>query len=97
MHAVDKTLADADSYTAAVPITGWTGTGPFTRTVTVAALTADDKTLIDLDLSATPFASVASVQNAYALIYRAEPVAGGLTLYATAVPSTAFNLTVVVL
>ena len=100
MHAIDRRLsapAPTAAYAVAVPTTGWTGTGPFVTTLDVPALTATDKTVIDLDLSAMPYANLGAVQSAYSLIYRADSVAGGLTLYATAVPATAFNLNVVVL
>ena len=38
-HAVNKVYVDTTAVTAALPVSSWVGSGPYTQTVTVAALT----------------------------------------------------------
>lgn len=43
--------ASTASYTAKLPVSGWSGSAPYTQTVSVAGLLATDDPLVDLDMS----------------------------------------------
>jgi hypothetical protein len=82
----------ATAYTASVSTASWTGTGPYTKTVSITGLTSSSKVILDLDMSSAAFSDVTNIQAAYALLYRAVPGTDSLTLYATSSPAIAFNI-----
>lgn len=75
----------------------WTGTGPYTQSVTVTGLTSTASTVLDINLSGASFANVPDLLAAYGLVYRAVPGTNSITLYATAVPTTTFSIYVTVI
>jgi hypothetical protein len=93
-----KTEVDALAQTftgISATTTGWTGSGPYTRVVTVTGLLATDSPIVDIDLSSVAFADVPDVQSDWGLVYRvAATAANQLTLYATDTPTENFTLTV---
>ena len=58
--------------------TGWTGSGPYTQTVSVAGITENDRPIIDIVLSATPATALAEVE-AWGLVSKIETGTGSIT------------------
>jgi hypothetical protein len=95
--AADGNFAVANTYTATIEgssgTTDWTGSDPYTATVTVSGLLTTDQPVMDIDMSSVSFANVADVQADWALVYRAEvSAADTLKLYATAEPASSFDV-----
>jgi hypothetical protein len=75
----DTTIAAADTWTDQ--------TGFFTLQKTVSGITATDKPVVDLDLSAATVANVADIQAAWATIYRVVTGTDTVTFYALEDPT----------
>jgi hypothetical protein len=75
----DTTIAAADTWTDQ--------TGFFTLQKTVSGITATDKPVVDLDLSAATVAEVADIQAAWATIYRVVTGTDTVTFYALEDPT----------
>jgi hypothetical protein len=75
----DTTIAAADTWTDQ--------TGFFTLAKTVSGITATDKPVVDLDLSAATVAEVADIQAAWGTIYRATTTTDTITFYALEAPT----------
>lgn len=73
------TIAAADTWTDQ--------TGHYTLAKTVNGITADDKPIADLDLSAATVAEVADIQAAWATIYRVVATADTITFFALEDPT----------
>ena len=78
------------SYTATAG-TDWTGSGPYTQTLSVPGLRETDTVLLDLLPSETYAAALDQLAD-YGLLYRATVGQDSLTLYATAPTGTALPL-----
>ena len=82
-------------YTGTIPTTSWTGaSAPYTKAVTVLGITATDKPIIDLDLSSSDYADVASIETAWSKVYRAVTSTDTITFYASEVPTIAIPITI---
>jgi hypothetical protein len=75
--------ATTATYNATIGAGSWSGSGPFTKEVTVTGMTATDNPIIDLELSAVTYANVPAVQADWGKIYRAVSGTNNLTFYAT--------------
>lgn len=89
------TIPSIVKYTAAVATSGWSGSNPSTKTVTVSGLKTTDTIIMDL----VPSSTYATAQNEaadYAAVYKAACTANNkLTLYANETPTHAFNVQLV--
>lgn len=85
------------SYSGTASSASWSGSGPYTQTVSITGLTSSDKIVVDIDLSSAAFGDVADLQASYALIYRAVPGANQITLYASSIPAETFSFNAVVI
>ena len=72
--------------TATILAAGWTGSDPYTNTVSVSGLLATDTPTMDLVASST-YATAQNEIADYAYIYKATCSANTLTVYATSAPS----------
>ena len=87
------TLPSAPStsvYSATVGTT-WSGSGPYTQTITVTGITADDTPVVDL-VPSTTYATAQTQLAEYCKIYRITTAANSITVYATAKTSTSLTL-----
>lgn len=68
--------------TVSVPASGWSSSAPYTQTITVSGITAEDEPVISLYISGSPSAvNVKAMNKAYAMLDRAITGAGTITLY----------------
>lgn len=67
------------NYSVSVPVSGWTGAGPYTQTVTVTGLLATDTPLADVTLSSTTETALAQLE-AYGYISKIDTGADAITL-----------------
>ena len=80
--------AVSQSYSGTLAAASWTGSGPYTQSLSLQGLLAADKLLVDADYSAVSTQADAEVLNeAWALVYRAVSAAGSLTFYTWETPS----------
>ena len=88
LKALADSKASAADYSAELTADGWTGdAAPYTQTVTVAGLTAEDRPFLDLDMSGLTSADdMTAAQDAFALVLKAETGAGTLTVTASDKP-----------
>ena len=71
----------------------WTGSDPYVATITVSGILSTDTPIVDIDLSNETFANIFSVEDDWALVYRAEASADDeIKLYATNEPFNDFDL-----
>ena len=80
--------------TATITAANWTGSDPYTNTVTVSGLLATDTPTMDLVASST-YATAQNEIADYALIYKATCSANTLTVYATQAPSVDLSVQLV--
>ena len=85
------TIPSVAKYTATIAAAGWTGSGPYTNSVTVNGLLTTDTPTMDLVASST-YATAESEIADYAYIYKATCAANTLTVYATQAPSVGLNI-----
>lgn len=68
--------------TATLAVNGWTTSAPYTQTVTVSGITANDAPMISMGTPATPnAANYKSTKKAYGMIDRAVTGSGTITFY----------------
>lgn len=67
------------TFTISLPASGWSGSGPYTQTVTVAGMLATDTPLADVVLSDTADSAMAQLE-AYALVGRIDTAADAVTV-----------------
>jgi hypothetical protein len=75
-----------------LPTTGWTGAGPFTRTITVNGIVSTDTPIIDLNTKNILFANLEAAQEFWANVYLADTGNNQITFYAIEAPGITFNL-----
>jgi hypothetical protein len=85
--------ATTATFNATITANGWTGTGPFTKAVTVTGITATDNPILDLDLSGVTFANVPATQTAWGKVYRGVTTANTITFHATEALTVAMPFT----
>ncbi|MEW4411517.1 hypothetical protein [Clostridium sp. AN503] len=72
----------AGSRSVALPASGWSGTAPYTQTVSVAGVTAEDAPVIGILIAEGTTAANVKLQNkAWACVDRAVTGAGTITFY----------------
>lgn len=76
------------NYSATLTASGWSSTAPYTQTVTVLGLTADDKPILDVDTSgATTATALSNLNAAWLNTIKAVASNGLLTVTASAAPT----------
>lgn len=84
--------ARTQHFDVAVGTEGWTGeAAPYSQTIAVAELLETDRAVIRFS-APDSFEELDAQQEAFALLYTAESADGAITLYAKALPETAFNV-----
>ena len=82
-------------FTASIPIgtdSSWTGSGPYTCTISITGLLATDHAVLDL-VASTTYATAKSQEEAYSQIYKAQvSAADTLKVWAHAKPSVAIPI-----
>jgi hypothetical protein len=87
-------IADVQDFTATIPTTGWSGSGPFTIAVTVNGILSTDKPLVDLDTSGITYSNLNTHNVDFGRLYRVVTTTNTLTFSATGVPSLAIPITI---
>jgi len=87
------TKATTVTYTGTIGAGSWSGSGPFTKAITVTGILATDNPIIDLDLSGVAFADVTARQTEWGKIYRAVTSTNTITFSATEALTLAFPFT----
>ena len=86
--------ASVQDFSVIVPATGWTGaSAPYTRSVNVSGILAEDKPIIDLVQTGT-WATDENLREAWGCITRITTAANKLNLTAEEVPSVDFTIQV---
>lgn len=75
-----------------IPTTGWTGTDPSVRVLTVSGLLPTDNPIIDIKLENEPFANWEDIETAWSLVKAADSGTNQITFYATGVPEIAIPI-----
>lgn len=92
LQATLNAKATTALYTVSVPITGWsTGTGQYTRTLTVTGILATDTPIVDAILSTTA-ATRDNQLTSLAAIELITTAANSITIYANSIPKVALTL-----
>jgi hypothetical protein len=90
-----NTKAVVNDYTTTISSLNWGGsTNAFTKTVSLAGITSNDKPIIDLDVSEISAGSVAATQTEWGKIYRAVTGTNEIVFYALEVPTVDLPITV---
>lgn len=85
MSAADKTkldgLKNSASYSVSLTASGWTqqSDGTHTQTATISGVTASDKAIVDIDMSAATTSTYHNYLEAWNFVCRAYTVANGVT------------------
>jgi hypothetical protein len=87
------TKATTVTYTGTIGAGSWSGSGPFTKAITVTGILETDNPIIDLDLSGVAFADVAARQAEWGKIYRAVTSTNTITFSSTVALTLAFPFT----
>jgi hypothetical protein len=90
--AVDGKATTA-TFTGTIGAGSWSGSGPFTKEITVTGILDTDNPIIDLDLSTVAFADVEARQAEWGKIYRAVTSTNTITFSATEALTLAFPFT----
>lgn len=92
--AIDEIVEDYSpkTYTATVPITGWTGSeAPYSIDITVTGLLNTDSPIIDV-IPDTVYSTAQSQIEAWSEVYKITTDANKIVLYANNVPTTAIPI-----
>jgi hypothetical protein len=90
---VNISALSQSTYTATLPSASWTGSSaPYSKAVTVTGILATDQPDIDIDLSSTAIANIATLQTEWSKVYRAVTSANAITFYATEKPNNSIPL-----
>jgi len=81
------------TYNGTIGAGSWSGSGPFTKAITVTGILETDNPIIDLDLSTVAFADVAARQAEWGKIYRGVTSTNTITFSATEALTLAFPFT----
>jgi hypothetical protein len=87
-------IADVQDFTATIPTTGWSGSGPFTIAITVNGILSTDKPLVDLDTSGITYSNLNTHNVDFGRLYRVVTTTNTLTFSANGVPSLAIPITI---
>ena len=86
-----RNKANAAVYKATITSSGtWSGTGPYTQTITVSGILSTDTPVVDIDFSVSPastYSNLEAVTEAFSNIYRIATADDSITVYAKAKPS----------
>jgi hypothetical protein len=82
-NVADVLQATTATFNATLTADSWSGSGPFTKAITVNGITGTDNPIVDLDLSSITFANVPTIQAAWGKVYRGETSTDTITFYAT--------------
>ena len=80
-NSIELSREMATIYTVSVPVSGWSTSAPYTQSVAVPGLTANDTPIIDLDMSEATEETATDLGDAFVKIGRAVTGNGTLTLY----------------
>jgi hypothetical protein len=87
-------IADVQDFTATIPTTGWSGSGPFTIAVTLNGILSTDKPLVDLDTSGITYSNLNTHNVDFGKLYRVVTTTNTLTFSSTGVPTLAIPITI---
>jgi hypothetical protein len=90
-NVADVLQATTQAYSGIITSGGWSGSGPFTKEITVTGILSTDQPIIDLDLSEVTFANVPTIQEAWGKIYRAVTTANTINFSSTEALTTAIS------
>jgi hypothetical protein len=85
--------ATTADYIGTITSGGWSGTGPFTKAVTVNGITSTDNPILDLNLSNVTFANVPATQTAWGKVYRGVTTTNTITFHSTEALTVAMPFT----
>jgi hypothetical protein len=86
-NSLEFEIADVQDFTATIPTTGWSGSGPFTIAITVNGILSTDKPLVDLDTSGITYSNLNTHNVDFGRLYRVVTTTNTLTFSANGVPS----------
>jgi hypothetical protein len=87
-------IPEIKDFTATIPTTGWSGSGPFTIAVTVNGILSTDKPLVDLDTSGITYSNLNAHNVDFGKLYRVVTTTNTLTFSANGVPSLPIPITI---
>jgi hypothetical protein len=87
-------IADVQDFTATIPTTGWSGSGPFTIAVTLNGILSTDKPLVDLDTSGITYSNLNTHNVDFGKLYRVVTTTNTLTFSSTGTPTLAIPITI---
>jgi hypothetical protein len=93
-NSLDFDIADVKDYTATIPNTGWSGSGPFTIAVTVNGILPTDKPLVDLDTSGITYSNLNTHNVDFGKLYRVVTTTNTLTFSSSGVPTLAIPISI---
>jgi hypothetical protein len=87
-------IADVQDFTATIPTTGWSGSGPFTIAVTVNGILSTDVPTVDLNTSGITYSNLNQHNIDFGRIYRVVSSTNTLTFSATGIPALAIPISI---
>jgi hypothetical protein len=92
----DERFSKVFDYTALVngsaSVSSWSGSAPYTASISVSGILSTDKPIVDIDLSSVSFENIQTIQDEWSQVYRASTSNDSITLYSLAHPINDFNL-----
>jgi hypothetical protein len=83
--------ASTEAYSSTITAGGWSGSGPFTKAVTVTGILSTDTPIVDLVLTGANYADVGNLQRKWAKIYNVVTSNNTITFSATENIDVALN------
>lgn len=78
---LDSAKASTAAYTATLAASGWSGTVPYTQTVSVAGILATDNPFVDVDMSGATGSTGNDLTDAWTYVGRVTANNGSVTAY----------------